>query len=105
MADVRSDDLIFSNVSVEESLVTRDKLTQIVYKITVEGDVRSLTVLDSFKSAVGDWEVLDVDGYSLSVDESLQGRNSLTGIFPYTLEFSLEPESKAPAATEVIHEF
>ncbi|MGB0743343.1 MAG: hypothetical protein ACPGSB_02350, partial [Opitutales bacterium] len=57
----------------------------------------SLTVLDDFKGTLSEWEPLQHEGYELDIDESLQGRDSNTGIFPYTLNITLKP-AQQPAA-------
>jgi hypothetical protein len=91
IAELRPEELIFNRVSFAERVDTVDKKKQLVYKVTVEGDVRSLTVLDEFKGVLAEADVFDVDGYALEISETMGGRDAKTGIFTYTLDLTLVP--------------
>lgn len=97
LTKMRPDELIFKQISLVESSRTEDKKQFVGYRINITGEVRSLTVLDEFKGDLSDWELLNFEEYDLEIDESLQGRDAETGIFPYTLEISLKPAEQAPA--------
>ena len=99
LTQMRPEELIFEQISLVESLQTVDKAKQVIYRINISGEVRSLTILDEFKGDLSEWELLNVEEYTLEIDESLQGRDAVTGIFPYTLEITLKP-AKPDAATE-----
>lgn len=94
LSEIRPDDLIFDSVSLGESTSNIGGKNVLVYTINILGDAKSLTVLDEFKKTLSETELLKIDGYELSIDETLQGRDAKTGIFPYRLAVSLTPEAK-----------
>ncbi|HKK17452.1 MAG TPA: hypothetical protein VJ952_02125 [Opitutales bacterium] len=94
---IRPEELIFSQISLVESLQKEGTAQMVTYRINVSGEVRSLTVLDNFKGKLSGWDLLNFEGYELDIDESLQGRDPETGIFPYTLQITLTPKKDAPA--------
>lgn len=91
ITQIRPEELIFKQLSLVESLVKEDTNQIVTYRINISGEVRSLTVLDEFKGKLSNWELLNLEGYTLDIDEALQGRDADTGIFPYTLEITLNP--------------
>lgn len=91
LAQLRPESLIFNEVSLRE--VEGDGRT-VTYRIRISGEVRHLTDLDAFKGMLDGWDMLDVEGYSLSVDESVGDRDDATGIFPYRLSVDLLPANK-----------
>lgn len=93
----RPEELIFRQLSVLESPAEEGDGQAVVYRINITGEVRSLMVLDRFKGELSDWDRLDLEGYALDIDETLQGRDADTGIFPYTLQITLKPEKDASA--------
>lgn len=95
---MRPEKLIYKQLSLVETMENQGGTQAVVYRINISGEVRSLTVLDEFKGELSGWELLNFEGYGLEIDESLQGRDANTGIFPYTLEITLRPEKEAPAA-------
>lgn len=97
---IRPDELIFKQLSLVESLVEEDTKQIVTYRINISGEVRSLTVLDEFKGELSNWDLLNFEGYALVIDESLQGRNADTGIFPYTLEITLKPAKGTPISAD-----
>jgi hypothetical protein len=99
LTKMRPEELIFKQISLVEALEEADKKKQIVYRINISGEVRSLKTLDEFKGDLSEWALLNVEGYGLEIDESLQGRDAETGIFPYTLEITLRL-AKSAAATK-----
>lgn len=89
---LRPDGLIFNQVSVlEKKGGTKATAKQVVYEVVVSGEVRTLTALDEFKSKVSDWDLLAVEGYVSEIEETVQGRNAQTGIFPYSLRIIMTP--------------
>lgn len=100
LARMCPEDLIFSQVSLIEQMQKEGTTTSVMYRINIGGDVRSLTVLDEFKGELAEWELLNSESYLLEIDEALQGRDAETGIFPYTLEITLEPVSEAAPNAE-----
>lgn len=94
---MRPEQLIFKQASLVESPLKEGKSQVVSHRITITGEVLSLTVLDEFKGALSNWELLDKKGYALEIDETLQGRDAETGIFPYMLQINLKPKKKTPA--------
>jgi hypothetical protein len=87
LSQLRPDDLVFTEVSFRENA----SKTGVGYSIAISGEVRFLTTLDEFKGIIGQWDMLAIEGYNLSVDEVVEGRNDTTGIFPYRLNIALTP--------------
>ncbi|PXA02982.1 hypothetical protein DDZ13_14440 [Coraliomargarita sinensis] len=94
---MRPEELIYRQLSLVESIEKVDNKQVVTYQINISGDVRSLTVLDEFKGELSEWDLLNAEGYGLSIDEALQGRDADTGIFPYTLGITLKPQKSKPA--------
>jgi len=97
ITQMRPEQLIFKQLSVVESPLKEGTSQVVSYRINVSGEVRSLTVLDQFKGALSELDLFNYEGYVLDIDETLQGRDAETGIFPYTLRITLKPEKAAPA--------
>lgn len=101
LSEIKPDDLIFNSVSLSESVVKQGGQNAVGYSINITGDAKSLTVLDDFKKILADADLLKVGGFGLEIDETLQGREEKTGIFPYRLAISLLPqETAAPKKNE-----
>jgi hypothetical protein len=101
LASLRPEGLIFSRVILTEQ-ITQKKGTgkassepQMAYDINITGDVRELTVLTQFKGALQASPSLNLEGFVVVVDESMQGRNTLTGITPFQVSISLTPAASA----------
>lgn len=92
---IKPEDLIFSSVSFNESVVKVEGKDRVAYSINISGDAKSLTVLDDFKKILTEAELLQITGFELKIDETLQGRDEKTGIFPYRLAVSLTPIQEA----------
>jgi len=95
LAQIKPEDLIFNSVSLSETVVKQNGKNALAYNINITGDAKSLTVLDDFKKILEDADLLKVEGFDLQIDETLQGRDEKTGIFPYRLAISLTPRVKA----------
>lgn len=87
LSELRPDDLVFTEISFRENA----SKAGVGYNISISGEVRYLTTLDEFKGIIGQWDMLAIEGYNLSVDEVVEGRNDTTGIFPYRLNIALTP--------------
>jgi hypothetical protein len=98
ITQMRPEQLIFKQLSVIESAQKEGTSQVVIYRINVTGEVRALTVLDQFKGALSELGLFNYPGYVLEIDETLQGRDAETGIFPYTLQITLQPEKASPAA-------
>ena len=95
ITQMRPEQLIFRQLSLFESSAKDDSGEFVSFRINITGEVRSLTILDEFKGELSIWSLLNQDRYALRIDESLQGRDAETGIFPYTLEITLKPGGNA----------
>lgn len=94
---MRPEKLIFNQISLIEFAEKEGTTPIVTYRINISGNVRALTILDEFKGELFSWELLNFEGYTLDIDEALQGRDADTGIFPYTLEITLKPVKDTPA--------
>lgn len=95
LADFRPAETILKTISFQESSPKKAKnKNALSYSIRLAGEVDNLTDLDVFKGRLSEWDFLQLEGYELSVSETMQGRNEATGTFPYTLNISLQPASK-----------
>lgn len=63
------------------------------YQITLVGEVGDLTLLDQFKGSFVEWDFLKLEGYKISVTESVQPRSATTDLFPFSLSITLEPSA------------
>lgn len=94
LASLRPEELIFSRVQFSESvdrLKGKGKKTEMGYTINITGDVRALTVLTQFKEALQQSTLLNPENFAVIVDESMQQRNTKTGITPFQVTISLTP--------------
>ena len=101
LAGIRPEDLIFNSVSLSESMTKQSNKSVRIYSINISGDAKNLTVLDDFKKVLSEEELLQLPGFALEIDETLQGRDDKTGIFPYRMAITLTPAVKKaePAKT------
>lgn len=100
LTSTRPEDLIFNSVSLSESMVKQSNKDVVTYSINITGDAKNLTVLDEFKKILFEEEFLQVPGFVLEIDETLQGRDDKTGIFPYRVAITLSPEEKKTKSAE-----
>ena len=94
LAEIRPEDLIFNTVSLAESMAKQSNKNVRTYNIQISGSAKNLTVLDDFKKILFEEEILQVSGFALEIDETLQGRDDKTGIFPYRMAITLTSEEK-----------
>lgn len=90
---IKPEDLIFRSISISETVIKQGKKDVISYRINLNGDAKSLTVLDQFKGILAQAEPLRFPGYRIEIDETLEGRNEQTGIFPYRMRLSFIPDA------------
>ena len=96
LASLRPEELIFSRVKFSESvdrLKGKGKKTEMGYTINITGDVGALTVLTQFKGALQQSALLNPENFVVIVDESMQKRNTKTGITPFQVTISLTPKA------------
>ena len=99
LSAIKPEDLIFNSVSLGETSIKQGAKNVVAYNVNIAGDAKSLTVLDNFKQVLEEAPLLQVDGFALEIDETLQGRDEKTGIFPYRLAISLVPSANAAPKT------
>lgn len=97
LTQMRPEKLIFKQISVSEAAQKEGAKQTVIYRINLTGEVSSLTLLDEFKGVLSGLELFDHPGYTVVIDETLQGRDAETGIFPYTLQITLKPETPKTA--------
>ena len=100
LVDLKPEDLIFKRIAVSEQVVKEGPNSEVCYRITMSGEVRELTTLDEFKGKLSESKLLNIEGFTSSVDESLESRDPQTGIFPYRLTVVLSPVKPAAPAPE-----
>ncbi|MGZ0708598.1 hypothetical protein ACWPKO_09685 [Coraliomargarita sp. W4R53] len=101
LSNIKPEDLIFNSVSLSESSLKQGAKSLVRYTINITGDAKNLTVLDDFKKVLVEADLLQISGFDLEIDETLQGRDEKTGIFPYRISITLTPAKKAaPAKTD-----
>lgn len=97
LASLKPEGLIFSRAMLSGAVTRKKAKTEphVVYDINITGDVRELTVLTQFKGALQASPLLNLEGFVVLVDESMQQRNAKTGIIPFQVSISLTPEPSA----------
>jgi len=101
LSRIKPEDLIFNSVSLSESTLKQGGKSLVKYTININGDAKNLTVLDDFKKVLVEADLLKIEGFDLEIDETLQGRDEKTGIFPYRISIALTPAKVvAPAKKE-----
>jgi hypothetical protein len=94
---IRPDDLIYNSVSWGESVTKQGGKNVVSYTINIKGDAKNLTIVGDFKKMLIGDPLFQIPGFELQINETLQGRDDKTGIFPYRLEISLIPSSGTKA--------
>ncbi len=94
LSQIKPEDLIFNSVSLGESMIKQGSKQVLAYNISISGDAKNLTAVEDFKKILAEADLLNISGYKVEIDETLQGRDDKTGIFPYRVAISLKPEEK-----------
>jgi hypothetical protein len=92
---IKPEDLIFNSVSLNESISQAGGKAGVGYSIVISGNAKNLTVLDDFKKILEEADLLQIPDFDLEIDETLQGRDEKTGIFPYRIAIKLTPAKPA----------
>lgn len=95
LSEIKPEDLIFNSISLNESSAKIGGKDLVSYGINISGEAKNLTVIEDFKKILEEADLFKVAGFDLEIDETLQGRDEKTGIFPYRLAITLAPEKKA----------
>lgn len=90
---IKPDDIIYRSINLSENSEGKGKKGVITYRVNLNGDAKNLTVLDEFKDILARAEGLQFPGYGIEIDETLEGRDERTGIFPYRMTISFTPQA------------
>lgn len=90
---IQPDDVIYRSINLSEGTEGKGKNRVITYRVNLNGDAKNLTVLDEFKDILAQAEGLQFPGYGIKIDETLEGRDERTGIFPYRMTISFTPQA------------
>lgn len=96
LARLRPEDLVFENMRYSEATVSRDgedEETFVEYQIRVSGETRQLIVVNEFKNALQNSEYLDPQGFTVSVNESVENPDEETRIFPFDISINVTPDA------------
>ncbi|MGJ8651724.1 MAG: hypothetical protein ACSHX8_00490 [Opitutaceae bacterium] len=61
------------------------------YEIDISGEVEDPVLLSDFKQSLQESEIIQYDGMGKMIEESLQARDSKTGIFPFRIRTLIQP--------------
>jgi hypothetical protein len=96
LAQLKPQDLSFSRVQFAETIAKKG--AKLGYGIQIAGDVRELTVLNAFKTALQGSAFFNPEGFVCVVNESMQQRDAKTGIIPFQIAIALNVEAPAAAS-------
>ena len=91
LSKLRPEGLLFKNITISEIEKKKGTRSYVVYQIDLIGEVEDPVLLSDFKQSIQESAVIEFEGMSKSIEESLRGRDSKTGIFPYRLMISIQP--------------
>ncbi len=92
ISELRPEGLIFNMITVSESLKKQGSQTELEYRINLSGEVKDPLLLGGFKAALRESPLFEMPTLEFTIDESLQTRNTQTGIFPYRMMVSIFPK-------------
>ncbi len=96
LSRLRPDDLIFNRINATRRAVD----DAIEYRITINGEVRELPILNTFRAELEAAELLAFEGYETAIDEMVEAPDDDTRIFPYQLVITASPAEGSKNATE-----
>lgn len=88
---LRPEGLLFKNVKISEIEKKKGKRIYLEYEIDLSGEVEDPVLLSDFKQAIQKSVIIEFEGTSKNIEESLQTRDPRTGIFPYRMTISIQP--------------
>lgn len=91
LSTLRPEGLFFNNVTISEVQKKKGKRIYLEYEIALTAEVEDPVLLSDFKQAIQESEIIEFEGMSKSIEESLQPRNFKTGIFPCRIIISIQP--------------
>jgi len=90
---MKPEGLIFTRVAMNEQVTKTEQANAVTYRVVMSGEVEELIELTRFKRSLSESEILNLEGFSSEIVESLQDRDTRTGIYPYSLTIELTPEA------------
>lgn len=93
LVEMKPEGLIFERVALNEEVAKAKDSSVVNYRVVMSGEVEELIELTRFKRSLSESGVLNLEGYSSRIVESLQDRDTKTGIYPYSLTIELTPDA------------
>lgn len=94
LALIKPRDLKFTSLVLSESVLQvkdgKNTRTRIIFNLKVSGNVKDLPLLTQFKRELEESKLLNPSGYTVGIEETIQQRDSETGIIPFQLLVPLE---------------
>jgi hypothetical protein len=79
---IKPEDLIYRTVSLSEAVEKQGTQSTVIYNINITGDAKDLIVVGEFKEVLEAAELFQIANFDFEVNETLEGRDEKTGIFP-----------------------
>lgn len=98
--EMQPEDLIFSRVTVSESVEKQNKKNEVYYVINLTGEVKDLRILNQFKKDLQEADFLAPEGFASEISESVQTPDAVTRIFPYRMSITMRPTSEKKKGAE-----
>ena len=92
LSAIRPTGLVFRSIAFSESILSKGKKQAVGYRLSVTGEVEDPLELESLKSLLQNAEFLQFEMFDTVVNETLKGRNAMTGVFRYSIVVSLTPK-------------
>ena len=90
LASLKPEGMVLTRATFSETIDKPKKgASTMVYTIKLDGSVEDLTILSDLKDVLQSSPSLTAEGFTLTVDESIQRRNIETGITPFHILISL----------------
>jgi len=95
LVTMKPEGLIFTQVAMNQQVTEADNGTIVTYRVVMSGEVEELIELTRFKRSLSESDALNREGFTSEIAESLQDRDTKTGIYPYSLTIELTPDADA----------
>lgn len=96
LARLKPKELTFTRLELSELVVQvkvgKKSQPKVVFKLSISGNVKELSVLTQFKRKLEESELLNLSesGYTVIINEDIEQRDTDTGIVPFQLSILLE---------------
>ena len=102
LASTKPEELSFTRLHLSESVfqVKKGKKTvsQLVFKLHIDGEVQDLPVLTQFKRNLEESTLLNPSNYIVAIEENIQQRDTETEIIPFQLSVVFKPSKDNPTS-------